>query len=131
MADISLDELKLNGDELYAEEVYTDRRIGTIRRLVPVDANGERDTDRPIVYVGQGQIMTPLGSIPLSFELEASGLAEAIEQYPQAMKQAVEQAMEEMKELRRQAASSIVVPETGAGLGAGPGTPGGSKLKLP
>ena len=130
MADISLDDLKLNAGELYMEEVFTDRRIGTIRRLIPVTANGEPDSERPVAYIGQGQIMTPLGSIPLTFDLDARDLSEAIEKYPLGMKQAVDQAMEEMKELRRQAASSIVVPDAASGLGPG-AAPGGGKIKLP
>lgn len=135
MPDIKMSDLKIDADQMYSEEVFTDRRIGTIRRLKPVKSDGGPDAGREVIYIGQGQIMTPLGTIPLSFELDAKTLDEAIEKYPQGMKKAVDETMDEMKELRRQAASSIVVPETGGGMvggGAAPGAmPGGGKIKLP
>jgi len=128
MPEINLSDLQIDTKGLYLEEVFTDRKIGTIRRLVPVNPDGSPDTGRDVLYLGQGQIMTPLGTIPLSFEIDAKDLQDALEKYPQGMKQAVDETMEEMKELRRQAASSIVLPEAGAP----PGTlPGGGKLKLP
>ncbi len=60
-------ELKLDPDKLYLEEVFTDRRIGTLRRLTPVTKHGKTDASRAIVYVGETQIMTPAGSIPIAF----------------------------------------------------------------
>jgi len=132
MPEINISDLQIDTNGLYREEVYTDRKIGTVRRLVPVNPDGSPDTGRDVVYMGQGQIMTPLGTIPLSFEIDAKDLQDAIAKYPQGMKQAVDEAMEEMKELRRQAASSIVLPEAG-GLpgGAPPGALPGGKIKLP
>ena len=33
-------EIKIDPAALFLEEVFTDRRVGTIRRLTPVDGNG-------------------------------------------------------------------------------------------
>ena len=129
----STPELTMDAEKLYREEIVTDRSVGTIRRLVPVTSGGEEDPGRDVVYVGQAQLLTPLGAVPLSFEIEASSLAGAVEGFPAAAEKAVQETMEEMQELRRQAASSIVVPESGAGLGGPGGMPdlGGGKIKLP
>jgi hypothetical protein len=124
-----LPDIKLDANELYREEVFTDRRAGTLRRLVPVTITGADDPSRPTLWSGQTQLLTPGGVLPLMFELEAASLADAIEQFPDAVKAALEQAIEEAREMRREAASRIVVPEVGAPMGAGP--IGGGKLKLP
>lgn len=127
-------ELSMDGTDLYREEVFTDRRAGTIRRLTPVTIDGNEDPSRPVRYVGQAQIMTPVGVMPLTFELDAANLKEAVDKFPAGVREAVERTIEEAKELRRQASSSIVIPESGqVDLGGGPpgGLPGGGKIKLP
>ena len=63
--------------------------------------------------------------LPLSFEIEASSLAEAAEAFPAAVQVALEQAIEEAREYRREASSRIVVPDV-----AGGALPGGGKIKL-
>ena len=98
---------------LYREEIYTDRRIGTIRALVPVDGKGAVDAARPVVYVGEAQIMTQMGPLPVSFEIEAKSLGEAVAGYADAAKVAVERTVRELQEMRRQAASSLVLPGQG------------------
>ena len=124
----------MDAAELYREEIFTDRKIGTIRRLTPVRADGSTDSARPVVYVGEAQMLTPMGALPLTFEIPAKTLEEAAAKFGPATKEAVEHARQELQELRRQASSSIVVPQAGAaGLGpVGPGgLPGGGKIKLP
>jgi hypothetical protein len=117
-------ELKLEPDKLYLEEVFTDRRIGTLRRLTPVTKDGKTDASRPIVYVGETQIMTPAGSIPIAFEVVADSLGEAAEKFGLLAKDAIDRTVRELQELRRQASSSIVVPQ-------GPLSGGGGKIQLP
>jgi len=117
-------ELKLNPDELYLEETFTDRRAGSLRRLTPVLVSGEPDGSRPVLYVGQAQILTPMGAMPIAFEVDAENLEQAIEKFPEASQVAVERTAREIKELRREAASQIVIPKTG-GSGAIPGASGG------
>ena len=130
MAAADLD-IKMEVTSLYREEIYTDRRIGTIRALVPVDAEGAADTARPVVYVGEAQIMTQMGPLPVSFEIEARTLGEAVNGYADAAKTAVERTVNELQEMRRQAASSLVLPGQGGG-GFGPSGLGGSgKIQMP
>ncbi len=131
MAAADLD-IKMEMTSLYREEIYTDRRIGTIRALVPVDANGANDTGRAVVYVGEAQIMTQMGPLPVSFEIEAKSLSEAVTGYADAAKTAVERTVNELQEMRRQAASSLVLPGQGGGAGFGPSGLGGSgKIQMP
>jgi hypothetical protein len=121
--DLKSTELKLDPDKLYLEEVFTDRRIGTLRRLTPVTKDGKMDASRGIVYVGETQIMTPAGSIPIGFEIGAGSLEEAAEKFGPAAKEAIDRTVLELQELRRQASSSIVVPQGPLG--------GGGKIQLP
>lgn len=123
----------MNAADLYLEEIFTDRRVGTIQRLRPVSADGSPDSSRGIVYVGQAQVMTPAGALPLSFEIPANSLEEAVAGFESAAEKAVTETMQRLQEMRREAAGSIIVPETGgAGLGPGiPGAPGGGKIRMP
>ncbi|MCB1624529.1 MAG: hypothetical protein KDI32_08075 [Pseudomonadales bacterium] len=121
-----LPEIKVDVKSLYREEVFTDRQAGTIRCLTPVDATGAVDSSRAVEYSGQTQLLTPGGVLPLSFELTATTLTEACAQFPAAVKGAIEQAIDEAREMRREAASRIVVP----GVGAAAGPPAGGRIKL-
>jgi len=101
--------------QIYREETFTDRRVGTIRRLTPVAADGSTDTVRAVLFVGQAQVMTPMGAVPISFELEATTLDAAIAKFGEAAEQAVQQTVRELQELRREQASGLVIPDAGAG----------------
>ncbi len=120
-----LPDIQVDRDALYREDMFTDRKAGTIRRLTPVDAEGAPDATRPVLYSGQTQLLTPGGVLPLSFDIEASSLPDAVARFPAAVHAALEQAIEEAREYRREASSRIVVPE----IGGGP-LPGGGKIKL-
>lgn len=122
--------LTMDGASVFREEVYTDRKVGTIRCLVPVKRDGSPDTGRKAVYVGEAQILTPMGALPVSFEIEGASLDDAIAKYAAAAKEAVERTVKEIQELRRQAASGIVIPQAGAG-GLPGGLGGGGKIQLP
>ena len=113
---------KMDADALYREDVITDRKMGTLRRMIPIKRDGSDDPARPTLYVGEAQIMTNAGPLPINFEVEAKTLTEAVEKFGGAAKEAVERTVRELQELRRQQASSIVVP----GMG-GPG----SKIQIP
>jgi hypothetical protein len=128
-----LPEVQLDPQGLYREDVFTDRHAGSIRRLTPVTAEGAEDPARTVLFSGQTQLLTPAGVLPLGFEIEAQTLAEALRKFPEGVKAALEQAIDEARELRREAASRIVVPEVGAsGLGPGAGpAPSGGKIKFP
>ena len=120
----------MDAASLYREEIYTDRKVGTLRVLVPVTTTGAPDTARPTIYQGEAQLMTNMGPLPISFDIEAKDLAEAVDNYGEATKSGVERAMRELQEMRRQASSSIVIPQGAAGLPPG-GLPGGGKIQLP
>jgi hypothetical protein len=105
----------MDSTQIYREETFTDRKVGTIRRLTPVTADGSMDAVRPVLFVGQAQVMTPMGAVPISFELDAATLNVAIEKFGAAAEQAVHQTMRELQEMRREQASSLVIPETAGG----------------
>jgi hypothetical protein len=120
-ADIAMDSAGL-----YREETFTDRRVGTLQRLTPVTAAGATDSARPVLYVGQTQVLTPAGALPLSFEVPAKSLEEAIAQFGEGAKQALARTMRRLEELRREQASSIIVP--GSAPPGGLGGPGGGRV---
>lgn len=101
----------MDSAQIYREESFTDRKVGTIRRLTPVNAAGVPDAARPVLFVGQAQVMTPMGAVPISFEIEAATLDAAIEKFGAAAEQAVQQTMQELQEMRREQASSLVIPD--------------------
>ena len=101
-ADIAMD-----GANLYQEETFTDRRIGTLVRL------------------------------PISFEIDATSLEEAVAKFGRDAQEAVQSTIKRLEELRREAASSLIIPGSGAGpmgpsgpLG-GPGGVRGGGIQLP
>ncbi|HEY7761011.1 MAG TPA: hypothetical protein VIA64_16460 [Burkholderiales bacterium] len=134
-SDERMPEPKMDAADLYREELITDRRVGTIRVLNPVKADGTPDAARRTVYIGEAQIYTNMGALPLSFEIDARSLTEAVSGYAAGAKDAVERAVRELEDLRRQAASSIVIPRGGLGPGGGGmpggGLPGGGKIQMP
>jgi hypothetical protein len=122
-------DIKVDPKALYLEEVFTDRRIGTIRRLTPVTKDGVRDPARPVLYAGETQVLTPAGALPIGFEIAAGSLEEAAENFGQLAKEAIERTVKELQELRRQAASQIVVPQGPLPPMGGAG--GGGKIQMP
>lgn len=109
----------------------SDRKVGTIRVLTPVKSDGSPDPARLTSYVGQAQIMTPAGALPLSFEIDARTLAQACERFADAAHVAFEETMKELQELRRQQASSIVIPDAGAAAALGQASPPRGKIQFP
>ena len=122
-----LPELRPNAESLYREELFTDRRVGSIRKFVPIRADGSDDPRRAVVFEGQTSLVTSAGPLPLVFEIEASTLAEAVERFSGDAQRALEQTLRELDELRREAASSIIVP--GRDLGTGLTGPGGGNIR--
>ena len=66
----------MNPKDLWLEEIFTDRRVGTIRRMTPVDGEGKRDDSREVLYIGETQVMSQLGALPINFVLEAKSGSE-------------------------------------------------------
>jgi hypothetical protein len=111
----------MDATQLYREEIFTDRRVGTIRRLTPVTVDGTPDAARPVIFVGQAQVMTPMGAVPISFELDSPTLDGAIAKFGDAAERAVQQTMRELQEIRREQASSLVIPDSAGGSLPNPG----------
>ena len=105
----------MESTQIYREETFTDRHVGTIRQLTPVTADGGPDVARPTLFVGQAQVMTPMGAVPINFELEAATLSAAIAKFGEAAEQAVQQTMRELQEIRREQASSLLIPDAAGG----------------
>ena len=80
----------MDAKSLYREEIYTDRKVGTLRVLVPVKTDGSPDTARPTLFQGEAQLMTNMGPLPISFDIEATDLATAVARYADATKAGVE-----------------------------------------
>ncbi|VFU12217.1 conserved hypothetical protein [anaerobic digester metagenome] len=116
-----ISDLKVDQKNLYREEVITDMKFATIRQLIPVLPDGQRDDRRNILFFGHTQIVTPGGALPLQFEIDAKSLKQAMDLFPEAVKKAFEELVEEMKEAQRRSESRIVVP----------GTPPGGKIVMP
>jgi hypothetical protein len=122
---------RMDPASLYREDIVTDRKVGTIRMMTPLQTDGTTDSARPVLYMGEAQIMTGAGPLPINFEIEAATLAEAVDQFGDAAKEAIERTVRELQELRRQQASSIVVPQGGMGGLPPGGLGGGGKIQLP
>lgn len=111
MAEPTGTEIQMDAANLYREENYTDLKAGTLRKLVPVQADGTPDPAREPIFTAATQVMTPGGVLPLSGEVPgAKTLAEAAAGFPAAIKQALADLREEMEALQRERASQIVVP---------------------
>ena len=121
----------MDSKSLYREDVITDRKVGTIRMLTPLKSDGSTDASRAVLYIGEAQLMTSVGTLPINFELEANSLDEAVSKFAGAAKEAVDRTMKDLQEMRRQAASSIVVPQGGMGGLPGGGIPPGGKIQIP
>ena len=120
-------DFSLDASQLFREETVTDGRAGTLRCLYPILADGSPDPARAVLFQGQAQVMTPMGVLPIHFEIEAGSLAEAVQRFGAAAEQGLEDTLKELQEMRRQQASSIMVPG-GGGMGGAPGA--GGKIQL-
>ena len=129
-------QLSVDTENLYREEVFTDLKAATVRRLSPVRPDGSPDPERPVLFLGETQILTPAGLLPVQARIPAQTLEEAWERFPEAIRRAVDRLIQEVREAQLREATRIVTPaEAGLGLGGGglggPGVPGGGKIKLP
>ncbi|MBN2516456.1 MAG: cytoplasmic protein [Deltaproteobacteria bacterium] len=106
----SMKEISVDRNNLYREEMFTDVKIASIRRLIPVKPDGSQDYTRKPIFIGFTQLVSPRGPIPIQFPIEARNLKEAMEQFPAYMNQTIEKMIEDAKELKRQEDSRIIVP---------------------
>lgn len=104
-------------NNLYREESITDLKVASIRRMVPVTADGKDDPSRTPIFLGHTQIITPQGPLPLQARLMANNLEEAMAAFPRAMEAEMAQVIEQIKKMqqaeaqkRQQDDSRIIVP---------------------
>lgn len=102
--------VEVDVDNLYREDVFTDLKVGVIKRLTPVKEDGTNDKLRKTLFMGQTQVISGAGPIPVGCEIEAKNLKEAIANFPAAIGKAIEDMFEQIKEMQRKEASRIVVP---------------------
>ena len=106
----TISDITVDTSNLYREEVFTDLRVASIRKMVPIHADGSDDTSREPLFTGQTTLMSAAGPVPVQCALEAKTLEEAAAMFPEAVKQAVERMVEEAREIQRREASRIVTP---------------------
>jgi hypothetical protein len=104
-------ELSVDANNLYREESYTDLKVASLKRLVPITSTGEPDPAREPRWIAQTQLMSQVGPVPVSCLIDAKTLQEAIAKFPDAVGRAVEEMIEEAREIQRSEASRIVVPD--------------------
>ncbi len=107
-------DFKVDEKNLYREEAYTDMKVASIRKLVPVHSDGTEDESRTPTFIGATQLMSQKGPLPVQAILPANNLQEAIAAFPDGMQKAMEELIQQMQ--RMQAAektkndSRIIVP---------------------
>ncbi len=109
----NMPEFQLDRTNLYLEESFTDLKIGTIKRLKPVKADGTEDKSRKTVFVGHTSVMTPNGPLPIQNVIEAKELAQAIKKFPEALQESMDRLIEEVKRYQEQQDSQIQKPDSG------------------
>jgi hypothetical protein len=104
-------DIKINPNNLYKEESFTDLTFATIRRLTPVRIDGTIDESRELIFTCTTQLMSPNGPIPVQCIIEgAKNLSEAAAKLPEAIEKTVQAMIAEAQEMRRQESSRIIVP---------------------
>ncbi len=107
-------DFKVDRSNLYREESFTDLKVGSIKHLRPVKSDGSEDKTRKPIFVGQSNIMTPQGPLPIQGVIKAKELQQAIKKFPEAMEVAMERLVDEAKKYQEQKEqdSQIQKPES-------------------
>jgi hypothetical protein len=109
-AETGLENIKIDGENLWKEENFTDLKVGNIRKMTPIKLDGSEDETRVATYSATTNIMTPGGALPISGEIEASNLEEAVAKFPEAINAAVKQLQEDMVRMQQEQANKIITP---------------------
>jgi hypothetical protein len=106
----------VNKSGLYREVMFTDLRAASIRKLVPVLADGTDDKSRSVIFIGATQLMTPDGPLPIQTKLAATTLEQALDEFPNAMQKSLEEVVDEIRKMQQEQQrhskddSRIIVP---------------------
>lgn len=106
-------DFQVDKTNLYREESVTDLKIATIRQLIPVNIDGTSDTSREVIFIGNTQLGTPQGPIPLQAKLEAKTFEQAMDLFPQAMELETKKVIENFKRMEAQQKkqkSNLIIP---------------------
>ena len=95
-------DFRIDRSNLYREESFTDLKVGTIKCLTPVKADGSEDKTRKKIFVGNTNVMTPQGPIPIQGMIQAKQLQQAVKKFPEAMEVAMDRLIEEAKKYQEQ-----------------------------
>ena len=106
-------DFSVDRQNLYLEESFTDLKVATIRRLTPVKTDGSVDKTRKTVFIGETNILTPNGPLPLQAVIQAKQLQQAVKNFPAAMQAAVDKLAEEVKKMKEKNESPIISPGGG------------------
>ena len=103
-------EIRMSAGNLYRRKPIPTGRSGAFRYSLR-----SRRTDPPIFRGSdcswaRHRSLRRRGALPLSFEIEAKSLEEAIGKFGDSAQTALAGTMERIEEMRREAASSIIVP---------------------
>jgi len=116
MADNQID-FTVDKKNLYKEKSITDLKTASIKCLVPVNIDGTKDESREMIFIGQTQLMSPQGPLPLQVRLNAATLEEAMDRFPAAMEQEMAQMVESVKKMqqeqeraKQQESSNLILP---------------------
>ncbi|KPJ78920.1 MAG: hypothetical protein AMJ54_01310 [Deltaproteobacteria bacterium SG8_13] len=111
--DVESVDFSVDRQNLYLEESFTDLKVATIRRLTPVKTDGSVDKTRKTIFIGETNILTPNGPLPLQAVIQAKQLQQAFKNFPEAMQAAVDKLAEEVKKMKEKQTSSIIAPGSG------------------
>lgn len=104
-------DFSVDKQNLYLEASFTDLKVASIRQLTPVKTDGSVDKTRKTIFIGQSNIMTPNGPLPIQAAIQAKHLQQAIKRFPEAMQAAMAKLADEVKKLRQQQESTIITPD--------------------
>jgi hypothetical protein len=105
-------DFKVDRSNLYREESFTDLKVGSIKRLTPVRPDGSEDKTRKKIFVGQTNIMTPQGPLPIQGVIQSKELQQAIKKFPEAMEAAMDRLIEQAKQYQEKEKGRIEKPES-------------------
>ena len=108
MSELDSINAEMDAANLYSEEILTDRKMGNIRILTPVLADGSADPSRKPIFSGEIQIMTQMGPLPINFDIEADTVQEAVKKYGEAAKAGVQKTIDRLS--RRAPRDSVFRP---------------------
>ena len=107
----------IDQENLYREESITDMKVASIRKMTPVKPDGSDDPSRDKIFIGNSQLMTPEGPLPIQAKLSATTFEEAMKEFPQAMKQSLNETIEHFRQMQQeqqqqqqQSESRIITP---------------------